>query len=137
MDMRMPQQKVNIHISFCNMLLAAGPFSHRMSIAFCFSVSGDVYFDIQSIGARYGKFVGAMGSQGELSKLFCVRICCFLIINDSKRTVCEVLTEANNEAVAKPNNDSLCAALDKTVIHVIPTVEQLFINLFKRDSQLF
>ncbi|XP_029307987.1 cysteine--tRNA ligase, mitochondrial [Cottoperca gobio] len=26
---------------------------------------GDVYFDIQSIGDRYGKFVGAMDSQGE------------------------------------------------------------------------
>ncbi|XP_017281770.1 cysteine--tRNA ligase, mitochondrial [Kryptolebias marmoratus] len=28
---------------------------------------GDVYFDIQSIGDRYGKFVGAVGSQGEPS----------------------------------------------------------------------
>lgn len=26
---------------------------------------GDVYFDIQSIGSRYGRFVGAVGSQGE------------------------------------------------------------------------
>ena len=26
-------------------------------------VAGDVYFDVQSIGDSYGKFVGAMGSQ--------------------------------------------------------------------------
>lgn len=31
-------------------------------------VAGDVYFDIQSIGDRYGKFVGAVDSQGEAGK---------------------------------------------------------------------
>ncbi len=31
-------------------------------------VAGDVYFDIQSIGDRYGKFAGAVDSQGEPGK---------------------------------------------------------------------
>lgn len=43
--------------------------SQRLSNAF---VAGDVYFDIQSIGDRYGKFVGAVGSQGEPGKCFCI-----------------------------------------------------------------
>lgn len=33
-------------------------------------VAGDVYFDIQSIGDRYGKFGGAVDSQGEPGKVF-------------------------------------------------------------------
>lgn len=37
-------------------------------------VAGDVYFDIRSIGDRYGKFVGAVDSQGEPGK------CCHSVI---------------------------------------------------------
>lgn len=36
--------------------------------------AGDVYFDIQSIGDRYGKFVGAVGSQGESGKCSCLLV---------------------------------------------------------------
>lgn len=43
--------------------------------------AGDVYFDIRSIGDRYGKFVGAVDSQGEPGKCLlhsrtvCVCVC--------------------------------------------------------------
>lgn len=35
-------------------------------------VAGDVYFDIQSIGDRYGKFGGAVDSQGEPGECYIV-----------------------------------------------------------------
>lgn len=35
-------------------------------------VAGDVFFDIRSIGDRYGKFGGAADSQGEPCKCFCL-----------------------------------------------------------------
>lgn len=44
-----------------------------------------MYFDIRSIGDRYGKFVGAVDSQGEPGKCFYVERClaeqCKLTLN--------------------------------------------------------
>lgn len=45
-------------------------------------VAGDVYFDIQSIGNRYGKFVGAVDSQGEPGKCFCLSVWHLVILED-------------------------------------------------------
>lgn len=38
-------------------------------------VAGDVYFDIQSIGGRYGRFVGAVDAQGEPGECWSVFPC--------------------------------------------------------------
>lgn len=35
------------------------------------SAAGDVYFDVQSIGDRYGKFGGAAEPQGESGECSC------------------------------------------------------------------
>lgn len=69
MDTLMPRKKVNMEE-----LVLFGVFG-RLKCWRCHLctalVAGDVYFDIQSIGGRYGRFVGAVDPQGEPGECWC------------------------------------------------------------------
>lgn len=67
----MPQKKVNIYVCFSCEIMAVSPQCLTQHLCNAL-VAGDVYFDIQSIGDRYGKFVGAVDSQGEPGKCVCL-----------------------------------------------------------------
>lgn len=66
-------------------------------------VAGDVYFDIQSIGGRYGRFVGAVDPQGEPGECWCE----FLIISVSMSMLVRrpSLLTANSTALQAPQTN--------------------------------
>lgn len=72
MDTLMPQKKVN-NEELVLVLFGVFGLLKCWRCHLCTAlVAGDVYFDIQSIGGRYGRFVGAVDPQGEPGECLCV-----------------------------------------------------------------